>query len=98
MRVCSCPENRRQCVCDCAPEKTSVADPSSWHIRRTRGDTRKTEASRGALQVAITTHARNPLVDGRGAVKLIARVEWTWLNAADSGARGEHGVFGREGI
>jgi hypothetical protein len=71
MRVCSCPANRRQCVCHCAPEKTNVADPSSRQIWRTREDTRKTEASRGALQVAITTHDRNPLVDGRGAVKLM---------------------------
>ena len=38
----------------------------------------------------------NPCVDGRGAVRLMRRVDWTWLSAAASGARSDHGLFGRE--
>jgi hypothetical protein len=48
---------------------------------------------------SVVTHTRsrnvNPLSDGRGTVRLMRRVDWTWLSAAALGARGDHGLFGR---
>jgi hypothetical protein len=64
-------EARERCE---SGEKTCVEDssePSSRQMRSTSGVSRKVEASRGALQLTITTYYINPLIDGRGAVRLM---------------------------
>jgi hypothetical protein len=73
------------CLCACQPR--------GYHLSWGRGRSGRAVRARTGL---ITSKDDIPLVDGRGAVRLMRQVDWTWLSAAASGARGDHGLFERE--
>jgi hypothetical protein len=79
--VCLCPTDARQCACCCVLETTRDGSPieSEGPRGRGRGCAEKAEASRGALQRAITSCNGNPLVDERtGASHVDVRLGGLW--------------------
>jgi hypothetical protein len=64
------------CACGLCPGPDSEGLVTASVVKGTGGVARnlESEASRGALQVAITTENGNPLVDGHGTVKLMGAI------------------------